>query len=60
MHERNPYKTPADFKELAMRFPEFKEIVTLVRSLKFVTHKTKFQLNSSFLAGYKRKVQDRL
>jgi methyltransferase len=25
MHPRNPYRTPPDFKELALKFPEFRK-----------------------------------
>ena len=28
MHPKNPYKTPPNFKEMAMKYPEFRKVVT--------------------------------
>ena len=28
MHPRNPYKNPPNFKEMAVKFPEFRKVVT--------------------------------
>ena len=28
MHEKNPYKTPPNFKEMAVKYPEFRKVVT--------------------------------
>lgn len=28
MHPKNPYKTPPDFKEMAVKYPEFRKVVT--------------------------------
>ena len=28
MHPRNPYKTPPNFKEMAVEYPDFRKVVT--------------------------------
>ena len=28
MHQKNPYKTPPNFKEMAVKYPEFRKVVT--------------------------------
>ena len=28
MHPRNPYKVPPNFKEMAVKYPEFRKVVT--------------------------------
>lgn len=36
MHPRNPYQTPPDFKELALKFPEFRKFAKQVTTYSFL------------------------
>jgi hypothetical protein len=39
MHPRNPYRTPPDFKELALKFPEFRKHAKQVIIINFFIKK---------------------
>lgn len=52
MHPRNPYRNPPDFTQLAIAYPEIRNIGTLVSV--FVSNQTNQVVRSPFALCYHR------
>lgn len=58
MHPRNKYKKIPDFKELALLYPEFRDIANIVRYIFICSYHIFLKSINKLLIGFNRKDKD--